>query len=543
MKKGLSQEEQKAREEQHQEALLKENIDPKVKRKTHDELLEEAQKALLKSLEKVKRTHYPAYHLAAPAGWMNDPNGVIFYKGYYHVFYQHTPSSALETGIKCWGHARSPDLIHWEHLPLALVPSEEYDRDGCFSGCAVVDNKGQLVILYTGHRVEEEDHIREVQCLAVSDDEEGIHFQKRGVVISSPPEEGVEHFRDPRVWKEEDLWHMIVGYRIDDNQSKGIGKTALYTSSDLYSWQFHSILAQEDPKLPLGKRAYMWECPDFFALDTQHVLLYSPQGLDPSGYSYRNLYENGYLLGQWQNQSFSPQTAFQEIDLGHDFYAAQHIEDPKGRQLLIAWFDMWEKKRESTQDGWAGMMSLIREMHIQDNRIHMSPPKELEKLRLKEIQLDISALTSQEKTLALAEEKLQEIYIEVDLSQTTAQRWGLKLHVEQPEPKVTHLWIDSTLKRIFLSRNQEPNSPQESEDCRSCPLPETSLLSLRLFLDRPSCEVFVGDGHSQGIFVLSSRIFPHEKAKTHVLWSEKGTLIVKKCLQWNLKDTFEFTPF
>ena len=145
---------------------------------------------------------YPHYHLAARAGWINDPNGLVWFDGWYHAFYQHHPYST-QWGPMHWGHARSKDLVHWEHLPVALAPEGPEDKDGCFSGSAVVDGD-TLALIYTGHKFHgdpgDEANLYQVQCLATSRD--GIHFERQGMVVDTPP--GMHHFRDPKVWREGD---------------------------------------------------------------------------------------------------------------------------------------------------------------------------------------------------------------------------------------------------------------------------------------------------------------------------------------------------
>lgn len=140
--------------------------------------------------------YYPQFHLAPPAGWINDPNGLICIDGVYHAFFQHHPYSE-HWGPMHWGHATSRDLIRWQHQPIALAPDTPYDKDGCFSGCAVDDN-GVLTLIYTGHvwlgEPGDDSQVREVQCLATSED--GLGFVKHGPVLAAP--DGIQHFRDPK---------------------------------------------------------------------------------------------------------------------------------------------------------------------------------------------------------------------------------------------------------------------------------------------------------------------------------------------------------
>ncbi|AEI37229.1 MAG: sucrose-6-phosphate hydrolase [Zymomonas mobilis subsp. pomaceae] len=474
---------------------------------------------------------YPGYHLAPLTGWMNDPNGVIFFKGEYHVFYQYYPFAPV-WGPMHWGHAKSSDLIHWETLPIALAPGDAYDKDGCFSGCAIDDN-GTLTLIYTGHIITNKPHepetIRQVQCIATSQD--GIHFEKHGIVLSEPPEKVICHFRDPRVWQEKDHWFLIIGYRTDDDHHQGTGHVALYSSKNLRDWSFSGTLLSDDSRLPAGMRSYMWECPDFFPLNGHHILMFSPQGLEPQGYQNRNLYQNGYIVGSWVENQFKPQTFFTELDYGHDFYAAQRFEDGKDRQILIAWFDMWESNKPSQRDGWAGSMTLPRELQLVDNHILMTPVKEIENLRISEKTHAITTLNNEKHHFRL-NSPLQEIELIIDLRKSNAAQAGLALRTNN-QGQETVIYIDQSQKRIVLDRNR---SGQNLQGIRSCPLPETNKLTLRIFLDRSSVEIFVGDDTYSGRYTISSRIFPEKDSMGASLFAIEGKMIIDSFKSWVLQD-------
>ncbi|ELW7768700.1 glycoside hydrolase family 32 protein, partial [Escherichia coli] len=172
----------------------------------------------------------------------------------------------------------------------ALAPGDKYDRDGCFSGSAV-DDDGVLSLIYTGHICLDDrgndSIIREVQCLATSHD--GIHFEKQGCVLTPP--EGIMHFRDPKVWHEDGSWWMVIGARdASDN-----GQVLLYRGTSLRDWHLEHVLAHS-----AAGKSYMWECPDFFRCGNFHWLMFSPQGMPPSGYRFRNLFQSGVLAGSWK---------------------------------------------------------------------------------------------------------------------------------------------------------------------------------------------------------------------------------------------------
>ncbi len=472
-------------------------------------LIANAGQALNEKRDQVNMRWYPHYHLAAPAGWMNDPNGLVWFDGWFHAFYQHHPYST-QWGPMHWGHARSRDLSHWEHLPVALAPEGPEDKDGCFSGSAVV-NGDELALIYTGHKFHgdptNEDNLYQVQCLATSKD--GVEFARQGQVIDTPP--GLHHFRDPKVWREGDTWYMVVGARVGDT-----GQVRLYRSDDLHHWQDEGLLAEAQKEM-----GYMWECPDFFTLNGKQILMFSPQGMAAHGYDNRNLFQSGYLVGNWQpGETFNQESAFQEMDHGHDFYAPQSFLTPDGRRIVMGWMAMWESPMPEQQDGWAGMLTLPREVTLSaDNRLQMRPAKELECLRQTWNAWDVPTLQNQALNV-MDNCEAAEVILQWDLAASDAEQYGIALEDGM------RLYVDNQAQRLVLERHY----PQFGL-CgqRSIALPEMATLNLRVFFDSSSVEVFVNDGEA----CLSSRIYPQSRQLDVFAWS--GNAVLKECGAWHLE--------
>lgn len=486
--------------------------------------IQQAEEALQNAKEKVNECYRLGYHIMAPANWINDPNGLIQYKGEYHVFYQHHPYDE-NWGPMHWGHVKSKDLVHWEHLPIALAPTETYEKDGCFSGSAVDDN-GVLTLIYTGNIFvdREKDILDQSQCIATSSD--GIHFTKEteNPVILKHPEEGSGHFRDPKVWKHEDHWYMVLGTRKED-----IGKVVLYKSRDLRHWEYLGVLAESD-----GTEGYMWECPDFFEIGGKHVLLFSPQGIEAEGEKYQNLFQTGYIVGDFNYETFEfSRGEFKELDYGHDFYAVQTLLDDHGRRIAIGWMDMWESPMPTKEHGWAGALTLPRELSLTpDGKIAMNPVIELERLREKSIDLSINKLDSESIDTGIKEDLL-EIKVDFSLKDMTADEFGLKLRCNEEGTEETVVGFDVRSSKLFINREK---SGKEVNGVRKSKVElTTDTLSLHLYLDRTSLEVFANNG----LNVLTSRIYPQTSSLGVKFYAKNGVVQIKDLNVWKLKDIWK----
>jgi beta-fructofuranosidase len=310
--------------------------------------------------------HRPRYHFLPPSNWMNDPNGVIQWQGQYHLFYQHNPGGPL-WGDMHWGHAVSPDLIHWQDLPLAIAPTPgSPDEAGIFSGC-IVNHDGTPTVFYTGTRGERNNI--QTQCLATSADNL-LTWQKHPgnpIIGEVPPEAGqTADFRDPFVWKEADGWYMVLGSRIQDVG----GVVFLYRSQNLIDWEYLNPLLVSDAAPNTG----IWECPNFFKLDDRWVLIIS-------GHTGSSTGDVAYFVGDYANHRFTP-TSRGILDFGQ-LYAPLSMLDDQNRRILFGWVREARSEVEQRQAGWSGVQSIPRVLALDDQeRLHMTPVPELEKIRM-----------------------------------------------------------------------------------------------------------------------------------------------------------------
>ena len=311
-------------------------------------------------------------HFKAPGCWINDPNGFIWYKGEYHLFYQCFPYSA-QWGRMHWGHAVSRDLVHWEEKGIALFPSKTDDRSGCFSGSAVeYDNK--MYIFYTGVNYTEEnpenintclnDNFISAQLMITSED--GMKFDnisdKKTVI---PPIEDKNtgdktHTRDPKVWRGKNAWYMVLGST--DNKN---GRLLFYRSEDLCSWEYVSFTEKDN-------FGWMWECPDYFEADGTGITVFSRMGFTDDGKEYDSNAVCVFSSFDEEKGEMKLYDTYQYLDLGLDPYAPQSTTDKDGNRVIIAWARMPESVKSENGE-WCGLMSIPRIAEVKNGHIYFRP--------------------------------------------------------------------------------------------------------------------------------------------------------------------------
>ena len=407
----------------------------------------------------------PQFHLLPPANWMNDPNAPLYWNGNYHMFYQYNPNGAV-WGNMHWGHALSPDMVHWRHLPIALAPSPDGpDADGCFSGSAVLDRE-RVMVLYTGvvtvpaseATARGAINFKETQCLAVGSGEELSMWTKRPkpVIVAPPAGMKVTGFRDPAPWRQGDWWYTVLGSGARD---KG-GAILLYRSKDLRHWEYMRVLKEgrgnhtkDTHPVEAGE---MWECPDLFFLGGKTVLIYATAG--------KVYWECGDLdAKEWL--FYSQRNGL--LDYGPSYYAAKTQLDRLRNRILWGWLPETRPLEEYRASGWAGMMSLPRVLTVDADywlRVEVAPA--LQALRQNPQILEISGNEEQNQR------QLKSMYIEqccgeilcrlkrgspapfrLSLTSDHPERSWLALAYNASEPE--KLFVDDELLPLRRSNNEE----------------------------------------------------------------------------------------
>lgn len=417
-----------------------------------------------------------SWHIEPPWGLLNDPNGLIWYKGNYYAFFQWN-RFAKDHSNKGWGLATSPDLVHWQFRGSALLPDQPYDAQGVYSGSAL-ERDGKLCLYYTGN-VKQQGHRISRQCLAVSED--GQHFRKMGPVLNTPAGY-TEHFRDPKVVPApQGGCAMVLGAQ----RQNGLGAVELATSQDGVHWVPGGAIG-------LSEEYQMIECPDLFALDGAPVLLYCPQHRDNAADACQDSFSVGRVLDNWPDTArpMELDIGWRRLDEGFDFYAPQTFPTPDGRRVLFAWMSRLGGEEETAfgaGEPRIHCLTMPRELSRRGQHLCQRPVRELRELP----GTPVPGKTTGTGRLYRPARRAFRFTAENlapgrDLELTLhGGEWSFRYDAAACTATVQRrCWIDT------------------GTDTRTVPLP--TLTSLELWCDQSSAELFLNDG----ALVFSARICP-----------------------------------
>lgn len=451
----------------------------------------------------------PQFHYSAPKGWLNDPNGLVYYEGEYHLFYQYHPHSTV-WGPMHWGHAVSPDLIHWKTLPIALYPDE---IGAMFSGCVVVDADNTSGLLPRGGLVALFSYNTQAQGAAYSTDRGRTWTKYAGNPIIPALR---KDFRDPKVLWHEGQWVMVI--------SAGNGIMFL-NSPDLLHWEITG-------EFNGGYQEGVWEVPDLFSMTidgvTKWVLIISVNPTAPAGGS-----GTRYCIGSFDGKTFSDDYPDQLLwfDWGADDYAGTTFYNaPDGRCHFIAWMNNWAYAEQIPTSVWRGAMTIPRELRLVNTenglRLAQSPIDDLNKLRallVKRENLTVSG------TLVLDSLNDQALDLEVEFELRDAQVFGVEFFSTTAE--VVRVSYDVNAQQLVFHR---PNgSIHNFNPDFSAPLAAVDRqIRLRILIDRSSVELFAHDG----LLTMTSQVFPEIGNASVRLFALNGAVHVQSLCAYQLQS-------
>ena len=305
----------------------------------------------------------PQFHFTTDAGWINDPLGLTWKDGKYHLFYQYVPGRTTWASNCHWGHATSSDLVSWSEEGIALAPGD--GDDGIWSGSIATDAMGHSKLFYTS--VQEPGIGIGTIRSATPDDDTWNHWTKGPAVISAP-EGGVVAYRDPFVFRDGNKWRMFVGAGLEG----GIGAAISYSSKDMDTWELDGIAAQRPGSERPGSETEqtwtgtMWECPQLFEIDGAHVLVTSVWEDDVLHYV-------AYGVGSYSDGIFTART-WKQLTYGPGYYAPSFFRDKEGKPALIFWI----RGVISPDREWASALSIPHTLTLEDDTLIATPHQDLE---------------------------------------------------------------------------------------------------------------------------------------------------------------------
>lgn len=451
----------------------------------------------------------PAFHFTPDSMWMNDPNGLVFYKGEYHLFYQFHPKSNV-WGPMHWGHAVSKDLIQWQHLPIALYP----DSLGyIFSGSAVIDwentsgfgtkENPPMVAIFTYHNAEKEQlgtNDFQTQGIAYSIDH-GRTWEK---YAANPviPNNNHRDFRDPKV-----IWHPATKKWIMVLAVKD--KAMFYASSDLKSWTFESEYGLKNEKR-------LWECPDLFPIkvsgtnETKWVLVVSMQSGAPNGGT-----GTSYFVGDFDGHRFTNSQSDNKqywLDSGTDNYAMVSWSDmpaTDGRKLMLGWMSNWQYAQQVPTKRWRSAMTLPREVTLvktADNewKLKSKVVNEFSSTRKDKISTPQDKITGNKCMLINQSPLICESLITIDRSKC---KESFQILITSTSNDSLMIGYDPSGNNYFIDRRKAGISefnPLFAAKHKTPCLSKDQLLKLHLLVDKTSVELFTDDG----LTVMTDIFFP-----------------------------------
>lgn len=479
-----------------------------------------------------------AYHFSPEKNWMNDPNGLVFYKGEYHLFYQYNPKGT-RWGNMSWGHAISKDLVHWEHLPVAL---EIEDGIMIFSGSAVVDENNSsglcdspdgscMVAIYTAHT----DSLQN-QAIAYSNDQGRTWTKyKNNPVLDL----GMKDFRDPKVfwYGEGEKWVMVVALPTEQ-------KVQLYESKNLIDWKMISEFG------PQGFIDGIWECPDLFEMDVEGtgkkkwVLLVS-YNTDETGSDMQ------YFVGDFNGKKFTNDNTDDlvlTLDYGRDFYAGITWNNaPNERRLIIGWFNNWKYANDIPTSTWRSSQSIVRKLKLQEfpegARLIQQPVETLQELRQAHTHDEDVTIKEEDNFLSLENIKGTQLEIIAEFAYESidtpseanllASEFGIK--VFKGENQETVIGYDVASQSLFVNRTRSGDTTfAEGFATKTVGLMPTDdgTVRLHIFVDHSSVEVFGNNGY----IVMSNRIFPDPDKDAVEIYTVGGMVTLKSLDIWELSS-------
>jgi sucrose-6-phosphate hydrolase SacC (GH32 family) len=463
----------------------------------------------------------PAYHAQPTASWTNEPHGLTYHKGKYHIFYQKNGNGPYWSQIN-WGHQTSDDLINWKEEDAVLWPSPGFDQVGIWSGHCVIDDDGVPTIMYTGVN-----GIKAVMALAHGNDamDEWTKYEGNPVVNAPPPTYNTMDFRDPYIWKEGNKWKMIIGSGI---ASAGMGGALfMYESDDLVNWTYlNPFLLGHDDQDDAGR---FWEMPVFLQFGEKYLLVINK--IPWEGEPARAL----YWTGTYANNKFFPDyTVAKHLEITNGYLAPTVVKDANERYVAIGIIPDETESQYHYQAGWAHLYGIPRVWELKDGATLVQKPlPELTKLRDQHQEYtDVEVVAWEENFLGDLSGKQLEIKATIDPGD--ANRFGFYVGKAADRTELTKIYYDFSQQLFYVDRSRNSKQSGVPKDLKagSYTLNAGQEFDMHLFIDGSVVEIFINNEAA-----FTTRIFPSEIDSDGVdMFVEGGTATAKKVDVWTLND-------
>lgn len=370
-----------------------------------------------------KGTRIPHYHIIPPCGLMNDPNGLAYYNGKYHIFFQWHPFGPSH-GMKHWGQVTTQDFVDWKYEKEILIPNLEYEKNGCYSGNSM--QVGDDLYLYYTANYKTDDGKIPKQAVAFLHKDGTIEKYEKNPIIDEQPEGLIGEIRDPFVFERNGNYYMFLGGGTTDGQ----GKILQYQSEDALNWNYEGCIEVEG--LEFG---WMLECPGMIQVDGKDVLFISVMGMEAKGERYRNEFTTLYYVGNYNEKEKVFHTeSWDELDKGFDFYAPQAFYDQNKEPIYFGWFGCGVQELPyMEEDMWIHGLTMPRKLEIRNGKLYQILLPQV-KEQFKELAMDADAMIPEDTQFLLTIDHKKKPYSSIQIGKDDD---CLKIMIDQENGKVT----------------------------------------------------------------------------------------------------------
>ncbi len=497
----------------------------------------------------VSEKERPVYHFSPRIGWLNDPNGLSYYEGKYHLFYQYHPYSTY-WGPMYWGHAVSDDLITWEYLPAALAPDTPYDHSGCFSGSAITLDDGSHMLMYTSCGDSEGDPTGkgrwiQLQSIAIKKpgETEYVKYEHNPVITEANLPEGGDayEFRDPFMWRATDGTYRALVANGRTSEDDGT-RLLLFRSEDGLHWSDGKDLFEDERRIGV-----MWECPNFFPLGGRYILIASPMDMQAEeGEAIGSIrFPQGnnvcYITGTFDEETevFTPDSddsdagyyLYSPVDGGLDFYAPQVLETTDGRRVMIGWMQdpSMGNLHDENEFRIFGQMTVPRELSIRDGKLIQWPIRELESYRKDSVKVSNAEVGWEDIRIPGLYGRAIDLELEIRPADAAQSYRNFSIRWAYDREHYMEFSYDPESSIVTIDRSHSGQKDNITRKRSIRVRDRRGSISLRLLIDRWSTEVFINGGE-QAISIT----YYTELAASDITFRSEGKALADICA-WQMQ--------